>query len=226
MNEILQKKYISLVQELPDDIVKNATPKIQQFIIDRKIERIMGAASLSELSLTDIEILKLPQNDEIRKRKKEDFSVGFMTTSTYLVFDIENNTNSNTAKYGLLYGFDEIINGLPNILDSLSISNKSDKSIKINIPESINNLTKLNVLSLRNVINKIPDNINRLNLKFLDLQNNPELEDIPNNLLESCSMVVLTGCDKLLNSNTFITKMKDLNFTQMAGIFKRNKYEQ
>lgn len=223
LNETLQKKYISLVQELPDEIVKNATPKIQQFIIDRKIERILGAGSLKELSMTDIEILNLPQNEKIKRQKKEDFTVGFMTSSDFLIFDINNEKTNDTFKYGILYGFDEVFNSIPNVIQNLKISNKSNKKININIPESINKLTKIFVLSLNNVIENIPNNISIPYLKLLDLSDNPELEDIPSELIKTCVSVKLTNCKRLLNSNEFKTKMTELGFVQDGESFRRKR---
>jgi hypothetical protein len=112
--------------------------------------------------------------------------------------------NSSAGKYIALYGFEELIEGLPDNITEFGFVNKSSQKIAWDIPASIGRFKQLNMLQLDGVVKSLPDEIGGLtNLFMLALSNNPQLKSLPSSIGKLKGLVVmnLMGCD----SNLFKT---------------------
>lgn len=134
---------------------------------------------------------------ELKPVFKNKFAKGLTVGGTKLVID--NFKHGNVGKFVALYGLDELFESLPNTLDEIAISNKSDKgasSFDIKIPSSIGRFKDLEVILLDNCISSLPDEVCQLKeLKFLSLLNNPNLKELPDclNNLRNLAFIALTG---------------------------------
>jgi len=112
-----------------------------------------------------------------------------------------NYPESSAGKFVALYGFDELFDSLPDSLESLTVNNKSSENIALDIPVSIGRFKQLENLMLRNVVKSLPDSIGDLtNLDMLSLPNNLSLDKLP----ESLTKIPNLSFINLRNSNTNI----------------------
>jgi hypothetical protein len=142
-----------------------------------------------------IEKLNGPWKD-LKQTFKSKFAKGLTTGGTKLTID--NFRHGNVGKFVALYGLDELFESLPDTLDEIAISQKSDKgqNIDIKIPPSIKRFKNMEVILLDNCISSLPDEICQLKeLKFLSLLNNPNLKELPDciNNLKNLAFIALTG---------------------------------
>lgn len=133
---------------------------------------------------------------ELKQMFKPKFAKGLTTGGTKLVID--NFKHGNVGKFVALYGLDELFESLPDTLDEIAISQKSEKgqNIDIKIPPTIGRFKNLEVVLLDNVISSLPKEICELKeLKFLSLLNNPNLKELPDciNNLKNLAFIALTG---------------------------------
>jgi len=94
----------------------------------------------------------------------------------------------NVSLYEQIYGvekdlqgqFNEIINTLPDDIESLVIKNTTSMDVALDIPESIGNYKNLQTLTLLNLVKTLPESIGNLtDLQYLILTDNPSIEKIP-----------------------------------------------
>jgi hypothetical protein len=112
--------------------------------------------------------------------------------------------NSSSGKYIALYGFEELLQYLPDNITEFGFVNKSSQKLAWDIPASIGRFKQLNMLQLDGVVKTLPDEIGELtNLFMLVLSNNPQLKSLPASIGKLKGLVVmnLMGCD----SNLFKT---------------------
>jgi hypothetical protein len=112
--------------------------------------------------------------------------------------------NSSSGKYIALYGFEELLQYLPDNITEFGFVNKSSQKLAWDIPASIGRFKQLNMLQLDGVVKTLPDEIGELtNLFMLVLSNNPQLKSLPASIGKLKGIVVmnLMGCD----SNLFKT---------------------
>jgi hypothetical protein len=112
--------------------------------------------------------------------------------------------NSSSGKYIALYGFEELLQHLPDNITEFGFVNKSSQKLAWDIPASIGRFKQLTMLQLDGVVKTLPDEIGGLtNLFMLVLSNNPQLKSLPASIGKLNSIVVmnLMGCD----SNLFKT---------------------
>jgi len=112
--------------------------------------------------------------------------------------------NSSSGKYIALYGFEELLEQLPDNITEFGFVNKSSQKLTWDIPASIGRFKQLTMLQLDGVVKTLPDEIGELtNLFMLVLSNNPQLKSLPASIGKLNSIVVmnLMGCD----SNLFKT---------------------
>lgn len=133
---------------------------------------------------------------ELKQVFKPKFARGLTTGGTKLTID--NFKHGNVGKFVALYGLDDLFESLPDTLDEIAISQKSDKgqNIDIKIPASIRRFKNMEVILLDNCISSLPDEICELKeLKFLSLLNNPNLKELPDclNNLKNLAFIALTG---------------------------------
>ena len=94
----------------------------------------------------------------------------------------------NVSLYEQIYGvekdlqgqFNEIINTLPDDIESLVIKNTTSMDVALDVPESIGNYKNLQTLTLLNLVKTLPESIGNLtDLQYLILTDNPSIEKIP-----------------------------------------------
>jgi hypothetical protein len=111
--------------------------------------------------------------------------------------------NSSSGKYIALYGFEELLENLPDTLSEFGFVNKSSEKLAWEIPASIGKFKQLTMLQLDGVVKTLPDEIGDLsNLFMLVLSNNSQLKSLPPSIGKLNNLVVmnLMGCDKDLFS--------------------------
>lgn len=111
--------------------------------------------------------------------------------------------NSSAGKYIALYGFEELIEQLPDTLTEFGFVNKSSEKLAWDIPASIGRFKQLTMLQLDGIVKTLPDEIGQLsNLFMLVLSNNKQLKSLPPSIGKLNNIVVmnLMGCDKDLFS--------------------------
>ena len=116
---------------------------------------------------------------ELKDFFKPEFAKGLTTGGEKLVID--SFSHGAVGKFIGLYGLEDLIENLPDTLESFQIQNRENNSnIIIKIPESIGRFKNLNMILLDNCIESIPDSVCTLpNLRFLALMNNPKLKSLP-----------------------------------------------
>jgi hypothetical protein len=119
--------------------------------------------------------------------------------------------NSSSGKYIALYGFEELLENLPDTLSEFGFVNKSSEKLAWEIPASIGKFKQLTMLQLDGVVKTLPDEIGDLsNLFMLVLSNNSQLKSLPPSIGKLNNLVVmnLMGCDKDL-FNTLPKEVQD-----------------
>ena len=109
-----------------------------------------------------------------------------------------NYPNSAAGKYIALYGFEELIENLPDNITEFGFVNKSSDKLAFDIPASIGKFKQLYMLQLDGIVKSLPDEIGGLsNLYMLVLANNKDLKSLPASIGKLNSLVVLNlmGCN-------------------------------
>ena len=117
--------------------------------------------------------------------------------------------NSSAGKYIALYGFEELLEHLPETITEFGFVNKSSEKLAWDVPASIGRFKQLTMLQLDGVVKTLPDEIGGLtNLFMLALSNNPQLKSLPASIGKLKGLVVmnLMGCD----NNLFKTLPKEV----------------
>ena len=119
---------------------------------------------------------------EMKDVFKSEFAAG-LTKNNGTKVEI-NYPNSSAGKFVALYGFDELFNSLPKDIITLNVVNSSNETIALDLSESLGQFTKLETLTLTNMVKSIPDSIgNCKELDILTLNNNPNLESLPDSIM-------------------------------------------
>jgi hypothetical protein len=119
---------------------------------------------------------------ELKEVLKPEFAAG-LTKNNGTKVEI-NYPNSSAGKFVALYGFDELFNSLPKDIITLNVVNSSNETIALDLSESLGQFTKLETLTLTNMVKSIPDSIgNCKELDILTLNNNPNLESLPDSIM-------------------------------------------
>jgi len=144
-----------------------------------------------------VELLNGPLS-EFKDEFKAEFAKGLVSNNSKAV-EI-NYPNSSAGKFVALYGFDDLFDSVknPESIEQISINNKSNDDISLNIPSSISRFRNITALQLTNIVKSLPDSIGELSeLQFLMLPNNPKLKKLPNSLsnLENLTFINIEGTD-------------------------------
>jgi hypothetical protein len=111
--------------------------------------------------------------------------------------------SSSAGKYIALYGFEELIENLPDTITDFSFINKSNDNLSVDIPPSIGKFKNLTMLQLDGIVKTLPDEIGNLeNLFMLVLSNNSKLKSLPASIgnLRKLVVINLMGSDSDLFS--------------------------
>lgn len=198
----LKKKYIALGMDLTTFQIQNSEPDVLKYYISKKIDTIRNKG-LSNLTVEDIALL----NNPILKNVKADLKSKFISDITLKGDKIEiTYPSSSEAKFIVLYGFDEFFESLPDTIKTLSIINKSDDIVALDVPSSLGNLTNLETLFLENIVKSLPESIGNLtNLQMLSIYKNPKITKLPNSILNLKELILLNleGSDNIVLSDEF-----------------------
>jgi hypothetical protein len=125
-------------------------------------------------------LLNGPMND-LKSFFKPEFAKG-LTGTAGKDFKVESLSSGAVGKFISLYGLEDLIESLPDTLETFSIQNRDSKeTVKIELPQEIGNFKNLVHIITDNVsFRSIPESVCELkNLKFLAVMKNPELTTIP-----------------------------------------------
>jgi hypothetical protein len=185
----LRKKYIALGHDLSAGMIKIADAETRKYYIGKKLESIK-TKSLSQLSEVDIAILNLPGMAKLKEELKSKFATDFVSDNDVVI----KIPSQKEGKFIALYGFDELIDKLPETIEALSVINSEKTGQSFSIPLTFTKFRNLRNLVLSNIINELPENIGDLkNLESILLQDNSELKTLPKSILtlENLEMIVL-----------------------------------
>jgi hypothetical protein len=158
----------------------------------RKIDSLKNK-SLNQLTSADIALINMPGLKNLKQELKVKYA-GQLATGDSSIVTISY-PNDDSSKYIALFGFDELFQNLPDTVSYLTIVNKSNDSLDLEIPSSINKFQNLVALVLENCVKTLPEELGELeNLMFLTLQKNKKLVSLPESLadLELLELVALT----------------------------------
>jgi hypothetical protein len=133
---------------------------------------------------------------DLKEYFKPEFAKGLVSSGNKIDISYP---NSSSGKYIALYGFEELIENLPETITEFGFVNKSNQKLGWEIPASIGRFKQLTMLQLDGVVKTLPDEIGELtNLFMLVLSNNPQLKSLPASIGKLNNIVVmnLMGCDK------------------------------
>lgn len=188
----LKKKYIALGHDLTPGMINNADSETKKYYIGKKIE-LIKTKRLSQLNETDIAILNLPGMSKIKESLKSKFTTDFVKQGNEVSIKIP---SQEEGKYIALYGFDDLINNLPDTVENLDIRQTTKEGVTYSLPPNITRFKNLESLILENIVDELPDNIGDLqNLEAIHLINNDKLKELPSSVcnIENLSIVIIRG---------------------------------
>ena len=139
-----------------------------------------------------VALLNGPMND-LKSFFKPEFAKGLTGTSGK-DFKVESLSSGAVGKFISLYGLEDLIESLPDTLETFSIQNRDSKeTVKIELPQEIGNFKNLVHIITDNVsFRSIPESICELKkLKFLAVMKNPELTTVPECIANLPSLMFL-----------------------------------
>jgi Leucine-rich repeat (LRR) protein len=164
---------------------------VLNYYIKKKIDNLKNTA-LNSLTESDIKLLNTPSLASLKMELKPRFttqlgSQNIKSSKLEITYP-----NSILSKYISLYGFESLLDDLPDNLVHLGFENKSENYINIKLPNDISNLSNLQSLFLEKCVDSIPDSVGNLkNLIYLSLPNNPKLSNLPDSVYNLPSLKVL-----------------------------------
>ncbi len=129
---------------------------------------------------------------EVKPFFKPEFAKGLVLGGKEL--KIDSLTSGSVGKFIALYGMDDLLDNLPESLQTISIQNRDSKDpIQVELPEDIGRFKNLsNILTDKVSFSKIPDSVCTLpKLRFLTIMNNPELKEVPTCIIDIPSLIFL-----------------------------------
>jgi hypothetical protein len=139
-----------------------------------------------------VALLNGPMND-LKSFFKPEFAKG-LTGTAGKDFKVESLSSGAVGKFISLYGLEDLIESLPDTLETFSIQNRDSKeTVKIELPQEIGNFKNLVHIITDNVsFRSIPESICELKkLKFLAVMKNPELTTVPECIANLPSLMFL-----------------------------------
>lgn len=129
---------------------------------------------------------------ELKSFFKPEFAKGITLGGKDL--KIDSLTSGSVGKFIALYGMEDLLDSLPESLETIQIQNRDSKDpLNVELPEDIGRFKNLiHILTDKISFTKLPDSICNLpKLKFLAIMNNPELETIPSCIADLPSIMFL-----------------------------------
>lgn len=196
----LKKKYIGLGLDLNSEMVSKSEPEAQKYFLTKKIESITNK-TLTKLTPEEKALIKSPifPKDLIEKIKKRTIVEALNETGK---FDVKIETNSKTDIFISLFGFEELINSLPQ--DIIMFDYKSDNYLNIPLTPSFCKFKNLEIIRFNSVINSIPKCVSELKkIKLITLKYNKNLTYIPEEIF------LLPDLDFLLVDDTLKSQLDE-----------------
>ena len=210
LNTNLKKKYIALGFDLTGGQIRNSDEDVIKYYKKKKIEKISNS-SLNSLSKEDVALLNHPTMSEYKAKLQPKF-LQDLSKSGSKGSEIEiNYPEGDSAKYIMLYGFDDVFNHLPTSISKLTINNRSKDEVSLEVPPTLGKFTNLTALQFTNCLKSLPNEIGNLDkLNFLVIPNNPMLDSLPDTLgnLENLHFINLTNTPAKL-PQSLASKMTD-----------------
>ena len=180
--EEMQKKYIGLGNELSAGMVRVLTPSAMSYYVSKKKEKLL-TKSLKDLSENDMEVIMSREMRPYFKSLKAKFTKEIETNFDIKLVQIQYPNDIN-AKYARMFGLRELFDKIPKETKFLTIENKSNDNIILEIPETIAKFKDMITFGAEKIIRKLPDEIGECSsLSFLNVTNNQELTTLPGTLL-------------------------------------------
>jgi hypothetical protein len=133
----------------------------------------------SDVQIKLVEFLN--SNPELKETFKPEFVKGLTSkggTSVEIIYP-----ESTAGKYIALYGFEDLFDTLPDNIENLTVINKSNEDIALDVPPSIGRFKNLETLLLQNIVNSLPNELGNLNkLGYMSLPSNPKLKSLPDTI--------------------------------------------
>ena len=214
----LKKKYIALGMDLTSNQIQNSETDVIKYYLSKKVENIKSK-KLDSLSPEDITLLNLPMMKNVKEDLKSKFISDVMSGSKGDMVDIEY-PRSNQAKFIVLYGFEDFFNSLPDNIVQISIVNKSNEPVNLELPSTIGRFKNLDGLHLENMVKSLPEEVGELKeLVFLSLQNNPSLQKLPDSVTNLTKLMFVN----LMNTAADLPeRMKETFDEDTPGFFTRS----
>jgi hypothetical protein len=128
---------------------------------------------------------------ELKGYFKPEFAKGLATTDKKKLY-IDSFTQGAIGKFIALYGFDEIMESLPDTIENISIANRDNNNVSFKLPKSILKLKNLEGLFLENCVEEIPDFIcNFKKLEYVAVVNTPGLKTLPDCIGNMSSLIFI-----------------------------------
>jgi Leucine-rich repeat (LRR) protein len=181
-------------------MITNSEPDVVKYYLARKIDSLR-TKTLSNLTTADIALINMPTMRNLKEELKVKYA-GQLATEGDNIVKITY-PNDASSKYIALFGFDELFENLPETITYLTIANKSNDTLDLDIPPSIGKFRDVIALVLENCVRTLPEELGQMEgLTFLTLQNNKNLQSLPESLadLEFLDLIALSGS----NPNTEI----------------------
>jgi hypothetical protein len=180
--EELQKKYIGLGNELSAGMVRGLSPSALSYYVSKKKEKLLQK-QLKDLSENDIEVILSKEMRPYLRSLKEKYYREIDTNMNAGLVQIQFPNDVN-AKYARMFGLSELFEVIPEDVRFLTIENKSNDDIILEIPETISNFKNMLTFSVEKCINKLPESIGECSsLSFLNVTNNKDLKTLPESLI-------------------------------------------
>ena len=152
---------------------------------------------------------------EFKDILKSEFAKGFVVPNSKDGEVEINYPGSAVGTFIALYGAEDLIKSLPKDIKQLHISNTSNTPLHLDF-SSIGDFKNLDTLQLQNVIRELPESVGNLtNLEILSLTDNKELTTLPKSILNlhNLTFLVLTG------SNVDLGDMSEDFFETADGVY-------
>ena len=104
--------------------------------------------------------------------------------------------DSSAGKFVALYGFEELFESLPDTIDHLMITNKTNEDVAFDVPASISRFKSLKAVMFQKCIKSLPDSIGECeNINYVAVNKNPDLKSLPETLCNLKKLAFINVAD-------------------------------
>ena len=140
-----------------------------------------------------VELLNGPMS-ELKELFKPEFARGLVSKGGNKV-EISY-PDSSAGKFVALYGFEELFESLPDTIDHLMITNKTNEDVAFDVPASISRFKSLKAVMFQKCIKSLPDSIGECeNINYVAVNKNPDLKSLPETLCNLKKLAFINVAD-------------------------------